>query len=166
MKKKLTFAQQAKRFFLYAALILFIAGLGGGLFAYHANFSEGTRSGIVQKISKKGVVFKTHEGQMDIGGLRATADGKMTSVFDFSVEGNQRQLLDMLEEVSATGERVTIHYEEKFFKFPWRGDTKYLVVKVERLKKEIPKEKEKVEEPEQPEEEEPAEEVKPDPRDV
>ena len=30
-----------------------------------------------------------------------------------------------------TGERVTLHYSEKFFQFPWNGDTKYFINNVE-----------------------------------
>jgi len=32
-----------------------------------------------------------------------------------------------------TGERVTLHYSEKFFQFPWNGDTKYFIDNVEFL---------------------------------
>ena len=30
-----------------------------------------------------------------------------------------------------TGERVTLKYSEKFFQFPWNGDTKYFIDDVE-----------------------------------
>ncbi|MEM6297611.1 MAG: hypothetical protein AAF740_02875 [Bacteroidota bacterium] len=133
MKKPKTFAQKAKSFLLKFLVVILILALGGGYVAYNANFSDGFRSGVIQKISHKGMVFKTYEGQMDIGGLQATNNGQMSSVFDFSVEGNQKQILKMLEDVSATGERVKVKYEEKYFTFPWRGDTKYFIVEVERL---------------------------------
>ena len=40
-----------------------------------------------------------------------------------------------LEEASANEEWVSLHYVEKFVTFPWRGDTKYLIVRVERQSK-------------------------------
>lgn len=177
MKKERTFGQKVKRVSLILLVIVVVAALGGGLFAYNANFSEGRRSGIVQKISRKGLFFKTHEGQMDIGGLRATQGGKMTSVFEFSVYGDQKQLIKMLEEVSSTGERVTLKYEEKYFQFPWRGNTKYFVTELERPNQqpepdeqpepEPEPETEKEEKTEEKTEEKPAQpKTDPDPRDV
>ncbi len=133
MKKPKTFAQKAKSFLVKFLIVLLVLAVAGGYLAYEANFSDGFRSGVIQKISHKGVVFKTYEGQMDIGGLRATNNGQMSSVFDFSVESDQKQILKMLEDVSATGERVKVKYEEKYFTFPWRGNTKYFIVQVERL---------------------------------
>lgn len=178
MKKKRTIGQKIKRFSLILLVIILAAAIGSGFFAYYANFSEGSRSGIVQKISKKGVVFKTYEGQMDIGGLQATQGGKMTSVFEFSVDDDQKQLIKMLEEVSATGERVTLKYEEKFFQFPWRGDTKYFVVELERPNRKTepetqpepatpePDETQPESETETPDTEETSPRTDPDPRDV
>jgi hypothetical protein len=40
-----------------------------GAFMFFANYSEGVRSGVLMKISKKAYVFKTHEGQLNIGGF-------------------------------------------------------------------------------------------------
>lgn len=168
MKKPKTFAQKAKRFLLTTLLVLLVLALGAGSFAYFGNYSTGTRAGVVMKLSEKGYVFKTHEGQLDVGGLEASKDGKMTSVFYFSVDEDQKQILEMLQEVSLRKERVTLHYDEKFFIFPWRGDTKYFVTKIDRLEeleKEKPTPKEEQNDPE-PKEETPLDSLEADPRDV
>jgi hypothetical protein len=40
----------------------------------------------------------------------------------------------MLMEASLSGERVSLKYTERMMTFFWRGDTKYFVTEVERLK--------------------------------
>jgi hypothetical protein len=95
------------------------------LFFYFANYSSGTRAGTVMKISKKGVLFKTHEGMLDVGTIN--------DPWNFSVAANKREVLEKLNEVQKTGERVQLHYQEKFVKLFWRGDTKHFVVKVEKM---------------------------------
>jgi hypothetical protein len=54
--------------------------------------------------------------------------------FEFSVESDQEEVIKMLEEASLTGERVSLRYVERLVRFPWRGDTKYFVEEVERIK--------------------------------
>ncbi len=96
-------------------------------FFYFANYSTGTRAGIVMKVSKKGVLFKTYEGMLDVGTIN--------DPWNFSVDPSRGAIIDELNEVQASGERVQLHYQEKFAKFFWRGDTKYFVTKVDRIKK-------------------------------
>lgn len=110
-------------------LVKILIGVGAvlalsGSYVYFGNFSTGTRAGVVMKISKKGYVFKTNEGQLDIG--------QINQPWDFSVEGSDEELLKTLEEVQGTGERVKLHYVEKFIIAPWRGDTKYFIIQIDR----------------------------------
>jgi len=48
---------------LIAVLIIAIGVLA---FFYFGKFSDGYRSGKIMKVSERGVVFKTWEGQMDL----------------------------------------------------------------------------------------------------
>ncbi len=95
------------------------------LFFYFANYSTGTRAGVVMKISKKGVLFKTQEGMLDVGTIN--------DPWNFSVASSQDDVLATLNEVQKTGERVQLHYQEKYVQLFWRGDTKYFVVRVEKM---------------------------------
>lgn len=88
--------------------------------------SEGTRTGLLFKISKKGKVFKTYEGQIQLAG--ATIMNK-ESTFEFSTEESVYQSLQMLE-----GKNVRLHYREKVDAFPWQGDTNYIVYQAEEVK--------------------------------
>jgi len=104
-------------------------------FSYWGTYSEGIRSGMVVKISRKGWIFKTHEGQLNLQTFGANKSPNLVSEsFEFSVASDRPEVIKVLEEASLSGERVSLKYEERLTKFFWRGDTKYFVTEVERLK--------------------------------
>ena len=114
-------------------LIIFMIGFGLLGYFYFGNYSEGVRSGIVLKVSKKGFLFKTYEGQLNLMTFGASKSQNLVAEnFDFSVSRYETDVIKTLEEVSLSGERVSLHYKEKFVTFPWRGETKYMIYKVER----------------------------------
>ena len=90
-------------------------------FMYYASYSEGVRSGELIKLSHKGMLFKTWEGEISqgISGAR---------VFSFSVMDNDKQLIDKLKENE--GKYVKVTYIERYKTFPWWGDTKYFITEV------------------------------------
>lgn len=96
-------------------------------------YSEGKRGGFVVKLSKKGYVFKTHEGVLNVGGLYEGGGTLNATQWDFSVGSDNEKAITKLEEAIKTGRRVSLTYEEKFFILPWNGDTKYFVTEVELL---------------------------------
>lgn len=109
--------------------------VAGGIYYYFGTYSDGVRSGIVVKISHKGYLFKTWEGQLNLLTFGAVRSQNMVSEsFDFSVASDQQAVIKDLEAVSLSGERVSLYYEERFAAFPWRGDTRYFIVRVERQK--------------------------------
>lgn len=114
-------------------LAIILIGFGVMAYFYFGTYSEGVRSGVVVKVSKKGFLFKTYEGQLNLLTFGASRSTNMVAeTFDFSVPTHETDVIKVLEEVSLSGERVSLHYVEKFVTFPWRGDTKYLIIKVER----------------------------------
>ena len=101
------------------------------LFALFANYSSGYRVGRIIKISEKGYIFKTHEGQLNTGGF-SEGDGDITSsIWNFSVKRGDDQILNQIK--NANKDMVRIYYDEKFVKIPFLGDTKYFVTKVEKV---------------------------------
>jgi hypothetical protein len=103
-------------------------------YSYWGTYSEGIRSGMVVKISKKGWVFKTYEGQLNLQTFGANKSPNFVSEsFEFSVESDMTDVIKTLEEASLSGERVSLKYKERLAKFFWRGETKYFVTEVERL---------------------------------
>ncbi|MCI0751270.1 MAG: hypothetical protein L0Y35_05495 [Flammeovirgaceae bacterium] len=113
--------------------ILFIVSAGVLSFLYFGSYSDGIRSGMIVKVSKKGMLFKTYEGQLNLQTFGATRGTPISETFEFSVEGSETEVINMLEQASLTGERVSLHYVERYITIPWRGDTKYFITKVERV---------------------------------
>ncbi|MCB0509932.1 MAG: hypothetical protein H6579_10560 [Chitinophagales bacterium] len=111
--------------------IVFALLIGFGAFVFYASYSEGVRSGVLMKISKRGYIFKTHEGQLNIGGFDQTNDVGVSNVWEFSV--TDELVLEQLEDAMDHSQRVKLYYKEKYIKLPWRGDTKYFVYDVETL---------------------------------
>lgn len=105
-------------------------------FVIYVNFSEGKRAGELIKMSRKGVLFKTYEGQLNTGGF-SEGDGDITSsIWHFSVKSSNEEVLQDIDEAIDGGYRVKLYYEEKYMNVFFLGDTKYFVTKVERVKEE------------------------------
>ena len=115
----------AKRVTTRIIIAAIIIAVGGFLVYANINYSQGTRVGKVVKISKKGVIFKTWEGQLNYG------DNK--DLWEFSISNSQEQVRVNIDDANKADKRVELFYKEKYVAFPWRGDTKYLVYKVEIL---------------------------------
>jgi uncharacterized protein YxeA len=98
-----------------------------------ANFSSGYRAGVPIKVSHKGILFKTWEGQLNIGGLTNSGQGAIPTTWAFSIESDKEQVREDIEDAIKRGKRVKLNYEEKYIKFFWKGDTKYFVNDVEVL---------------------------------
>ena len=117
-------AKKALRRTLWIGLVAFFL-FGIGYYVYRTyTISEGSRTGTLFKISKKGVLFKTFEGQLHLeGSVMMTSQ----STWDFSaLNGGVYQELQNFE-----GKSVKCYYREKIDPFPWQGDTHYLVYRVE-----------------------------------
>lgn len=112
-------------------LVVIMAGIGA--FLYWGVYEKGVMAGKVLRVTEKGVVFKTVEGKLNLdtfGALKNTSP--IAESFDFSVETSETEVIAQLQEVALSGERVNLHFVKRYATFPWRGDTKYFVVKVER----------------------------------
>ena len=125
-----------KKGHIFRNLLIFILVIIIGIitFSYYGIYDEGVRAGNVVRISKKGVLFKTYEGQLNLqsfGALKGSAS-PFLETFDFSVEKNRPDIIRELEAVSLSGERVNLHYIKRYTLFPWRGETKYFITGVER----------------------------------
>lgn len=131
------FAQKAKRIAISTSkkILLFLTILIALTFAffYWGKYETGIMAGKVLRISQKGFIFKTHEGKLNLetfGALKGTSP--IAESFDFSVENSDTSVINSLQQVSLTGERVNLYFTKRYMVFPWRGDSKYFVTKVER----------------------------------
>ncbi|MCS6969330.1 MAG: hypothetical protein RMJ44_12255 [Cytophagales bacterium] len=122
-----------KKFLIIGGIVLLICLAGAVWYAYFASYSEGFRVGRVMKISRKGIFFKTWEGQLNVEGILSDKLGSVSSTWEFSVEDSRPEVIQAINKAMDANKRVKLYYEEKFYTYPWRGDTKYLITKVEIL---------------------------------
>lgn len=115
---------------LIALLLLGVVVL---VFLHLANYSSGFRAGVPTKVSKKGVIIKTYEGTLNVGGLSNSAEGAIPTTWDFTIKVSADSVVNKLDKAILQGDRVKLMYHEKYVKFFWLGDTKYFVYDVEVL---------------------------------
>lgn len=91
---------------------------------YFYTYSEGYRAGLLQKFSRKGVVFKTYEGELILSSVSGRSDVVIASEkFFFSVTDEDLAAnLDTLQ-----GRNVIVRYKQKNAPLIWKGDTPYYV---------------------------------------
>jgi hypothetical protein len=109
---------------LIAALAV-VAVLVSGYFwaALSWSYSSGERAGWVQKISKKGWVCKTWEGELALVSLPGSAVEKF--YFTVHEEAVAQEITQVI------GRRVSLHYEEKVgLPTSCFGDTRHFVTRV------------------------------------
>ena len=97
-------------------------------------YSEGTRSGVMRKLSNKGYVFKTWEGELQMSGIPSPVDMSQLAtggnIWNFSVARGSDGIISQLQDAEAKGKRVTVHYIQHLRQLDWRGETVYFVDKV------------------------------------
>jgi len=106
--------------------LLIIAALGLVGFTWvtlHWSYSEGERAGYVQKLSKKGFLCKTWEGEMAM----VTMPGTVAEKFYFTVWSDA-----VAAQLNANvGKRMALHYEQhKWIPTSCFGETEYFVSEV------------------------------------
>lgn len=100
------------------------------------NYSDGSRVGVVNKLSKKGLLCKTWEGEMMLGGLRSQTDkdgntSQVANVWGFTVTSPRD--VEALQAVMESGKTVRVTYHETVLSTPCTTESGYWVEKVEVL---------------------------------
>jgi hypothetical protein len=109
-------------------LAIIVALFGIGLlsyfaFIYYVTVSEGIRSGELIRLSHKGVIIKTWEGELSQGISGA-------QIFKFSVLDNDKEVIEKLKVLQ--GQYVKLTYEEKYRTFVWWGETRFFIKSVQK----------------------------------
>ncbi|MEQ1552701.1 MAG: hypothetical protein ABL929_00915 [Ferruginibacter sp.] len=111
--------------YIFMALVLGLI-LGGAIFwwKYYYTYSDGSRSGMLQKLSHKGNLMKTYEGELVLSSVSSSSGVALASEkFFFSIANDSIAKMMMNME----GKKVRLHYEQKKGALPWRGDSEYIV---------------------------------------
>ncbi len=113
-----------KKFILQATATILIVFALVIYWKYSFTYSEGYRAGLLQKISYKGNIFKTYEGEMILSSIQSSANVALASEkFFFSV--TDKEVAMQLEKLQ--GQSVILHYREKNGTLPWKGESTYFV---------------------------------------
>ncbi|NLX80272.1 MAG: hypothetical protein GXZ03_01720 [Proteiniphilum sp.] len=111
----------------WLAWLIAIALVSLSLFVYiryYYVFGTGVKSGELNYMVYKGIVFKTYEGKLIQTGFRADKPGGLQSnQFEFSVASKEIAEKLML----SSGKFVQLHYKEYFAPLPWRGYSEFIV---------------------------------------
>lgn len=114
-------------------IFLLISGCSG------CNYSNGERIGVLTKFSKKGIIWKTYEGEMNLGGLREMNNQLGTTyvanLWEFSIDSDnpdKEKLAKQLFEALDKGSTIKVKYEDRGMVFGcWHSSTSYWIKSVE-----------------------------------
>lgn len=124
-KKKSGFRKFLWRFSLIALLVLSFL-----VYWFYFNvYSDGERTGLLTKLSRKGNVFKTYEGEVLIGNFQQAPNVMVPEKFYFSVKNEK--LADTLMKLQ--GKVISLKYFQYRKTLPWRGESVYVVTDLARV---------------------------------
>jgi len=113
-----------KKYLIIIVALLLVGAAVFGYVRFYFVFGEGVKSGELNYVVYKGVIFKTYEGKLIQTGIRSKTAGTVESYeFEFSVEDEALARELMLQ----GGKTLELHYKEYFGALPWRGFTKFIV---------------------------------------
>jgi hypothetical protein len=78
------------------------------------NYSNGSRVGVVTKLSEKGLIWKSWEGEMNMGGMRMSTDehgnqSAVVNVFEFNVAP---EAVEQVKAAQLSGKPVELVYRQ------------------------------------------------------
>lgn len=122
---------KSKTKIIFGGVLLLAVVMGGCYMSQNIVYSDGFRDGTLQKFGKKGLLYKTYEGELALQGMGGSTAGKTGqggygNVWSFTVMED-----DVAEQLrgAAPGQAMRLHYKEYLWKFI--GKTKYRVHEVE-----------------------------------
>jgi hypothetical protein len=116
-----------RKVWITTLVILIVGFVGFFVVRFYYPFGEGVKTGELNYVVHKGVIFKTYEGKLIQSGFRTTQNSGISSnEFEFSVV--DAGVADSLMRMG--GNVVELHYTEYFGRLPWRGYSKFIVDKI------------------------------------
>ncbi len=97
--------------------------------SYFNVYSDGERTGLLTKLSRKGNIFKTYEGEILIGNFQQAPNVMVPEKFYFSVKN--KKLADTLMKLQ--GKSISLKYQQYRNTLPWRGESVYMVSDLQRV---------------------------------
>jgi len=116
-----------KKFALIASFIIVFVLLIILWWRFYFVFGEGIKSGELNYVVKKGYIWKTWEAKMV---QRGNKELMQSNDFIFSIANDS--IAHILEQNS--GKCFDLHYKEYLGAAPWRGNTVFVVDRVDKIK--------------------------------
>lgn len=111
-----------KHLWKVVVVMFLILGITGYV-RYYWVFGTGVKSGELNYVVHKGIVFKTYEGKMIQTGIRSQQGSFESFEFLFSID--DKAIADEL--MVHSGNQFNLHYKEYLAALPWRGHSKFVV---------------------------------------
>ena len=125
MDKPSTWRGRLRRNFRFFLFFVFLVLAFCIYWFFYNSYSKGERTGVLIKISHKGNIFKTDEGEMWLSCRQMTNPEK----FYFSIKSASiARLLTNFQD-----QCVQLSYTQYRAALPWRGETKYIVTGVSQI---------------------------------
>lgn len=119
-----------KRIRNISIIIVILAAAGYFAVRFYYPYGEGVKTGQLNYVVYKGLIFKTYEGKLVQTGFWSNASGSLQSnEFLFSIA--DAGIADTL--MNAGGRQVELHYTEYLGALPWRGYSRYVVDRIIRI---------------------------------
>lgn len=107
-------------------IIFLVVRFFGGI---PTEYGSGERVGVPVKVSYKGIVCKTYEGQLNLGGMATNGQGIATpNIWQFSVI--DPKIVEQINDAADKGKRVTLTYWEPLVAATCQSDSGYIVTGV------------------------------------
>lgn len=115
---------------IFIGILTIIVLLVAYIFICGITYSSGTRTGVVIKVSQKGFVFKTYEGELNLGGFSQGEGTIMVrNIWNFSIPRNDTAIYNTITRFE--GKQMRLHYKEVIHHFFWQSETSYFIEKAE-----------------------------------
>lgn len=101
-------------------LISIAMGAGGGC-GFSGTESDGSRVGIINKISHKGLFIKSWECDMLTGAINEQSEGLSVATWHFTIPENQPELIQIAQEALNKSEKISITYHQDTWYNPFRN---------------------------------------------
>ncbi|MBI5775760.1 MAG: hypothetical protein HY444_00095 [Nitrospirae bacterium] len=106
----------------WVAALLILAAAGYLVVIFNWSYSDGDRSGYLQKFSRKGWICKTYEGELAM----TTVPGVAPVIWTFSVQMWDEPIAQQIN--GLLGKKAVLHYRElRYLPSTCFGDTPYFV---------------------------------------
>lgn len=110
-------------------ILAVLGGFGSGCIGgCGQDYSNGERTGVVWKFSKKGILWKSWEGELNLGGA-SLGEGGVVVPNQWGFSTRDDAVAEKIQGVQRSGQRVTLVYRQ-WWASPWAINTNYEITEV------------------------------------